>query len=856
MKNARKWWKLAPILLLALMLAQITASALVRTQGLHGYLLEHLERTFGRSVEVSRFNVSLLPRLRLDAEQVSIGEDPQFGHEYFLRAEYLTAALRWRGLLRGHFEFGTLALSRPSLNLVRNTAGRWNLERWLPPAKTRSDASAVIYGPPSAATPTNRLQKIDIDDGRINFKLVDEKLPFALTGVSGSVDQVSPGRWRLRLAAQPWRSGVALQSTGTLAVSGEVAGTSARLQPAEISVDWAQVSLADLFRLFRGQDSGLRGVLSLHGTAESTSSAPGEWILSLEARAAQIHRWDLSERADNPRVNLHLTGRANVAAGTLTAEQLAIEAPKSNLRGTGRISLTRLPAWELRIDSAGIEAADLVAWYRAFHPGVDERISAGQFFTGSLVFGGWPVELRDAQFSSSGGELRFPGLHSSLRIGAVRVGLDGNELTMAPLHVSYEAPGGSPKRRAGGAIDIAFLDDLREHSGHFRVEGHVDRVEEAMRMAGQSGWTLNRGWELTGPAAAALRWEWHDTPRHGQWNGHLDMSDGKLQVAGLNEPLDLNNVRLEWREGLRSLNVRDLEGFGAQWSGTVTQGSDGSAKWNFKLHADHLDAAELDRWLGPRRRPSWLERLWLPFLGAPAPGTAASQLLRRVDAQGQLSVDQFTMQELKFNRVRAETHLRDLRLEFPNAEAQCSGGEVRARISAVFSPEPFYKITADWERINLSQLPPPLDLQEHLGGAASLALHLIAEGVGRDELVGRLTGTGEVRFRNLELRGWDVNASVADGAWRAGASRWNSGQGTFVVQDRAITLPGLLLEGVSQRTLVEGSISFARDAHLTIQNVSGDGRRAVEAMEPKHVLKISGPLDGPHVSAISRQPAD
>src|SRR5215471_10206442 len=129
MKHARKWWKLAPMLLVVLMLAQITASVLVLTQGLHGYLLEHLERTFGRSVEVSRFNVSLLPRLRLDAEQVSISEDPQFGHEYFLRAEYLTAALRWRGLLRGHFEFGTLVLSRPSLNLVRNTAGRWNLER-------------------------------------------------------------------------------------------------------------------------------------------------------------------------------------------------------------------------------------------------------------------------------------------------------------------------------------------------------------------------------------------------------------------------------------------------------------------------------------------------------------------------------------------------------------------------------------------------------------------------------------------------------------------------------------------------------------------------------------------------------
>jgi len=47
-------------------------------------------------------------------------------------------------------------------------------------------------------TPSNRLQKIDVDDGRINFKIGNEKLPFAFFGSSGSVEQVSSGRWRLQ----------------------------------------------------------------------------------------------------------------------------------------------------------------------------------------------------------------------------------------------------------------------------------------------------------------------------------------------------------------------------------------------------------------------------------------------------------------------------------------------------------------------------------------------------------------------------------------------------------------------------------------------------------------------------------
>lgn len=877
MKHIRKWRKVALALLVFGALVQITAAALVRTRRVHQYLLGKVERTFGRTVEVARFNVSLLPRPRLDAEQVSIGEDPQFGKEYFLRAEYLTAALRWRGLLRGQFEFGTLELSRPSLNLVRNRSGSWNLERWLPPAKTSSGTSSSSVGPPS--TPANRLQKIDIDDGRINFKLGDEKLPFAFTGVSGSVDQVSPGRWRLRLAAQPWRSGVSLQSTGTVAVSGEVAGTSARLQPAEISVHWGQVSLADMFRLFRGDDYGVRGTFALDGVAQSgaaNSRDAGEWSFSCAVHAAQIHRWDLTERADDPRVNLHVRGHANVAARTVTAQQLVIEAPKSTLQGTGRFSLSGSPTWQIRVDSAGVQAADLLAWYRAFHPGVEAGISAEQFFTAALALHGWPPQLEDAQFSSTGGQLRFPGLHASLRIGPVRAGFEGNQLAMAPVHVAYQtlpaSEGPEQPRRAAlkrrdesdnrGAIDIAFQHDLKEHSSYVRVDGYVDQVEEAIKMAAQAGWTVNRGWELTGAAAATLRWEWGNSPRHGQWTGHLQLTDGKLQVAALNEPLRLNNVRVEWRDGTRGVDVRDLEGFGAEWSGTIVQGTNRNpndrARWNFTLHADHLDAAELDRWLGPRSRPNWLKRLWLPILGTPAASSAASEWLRRLDAQGQLSVDQFTMEKLEFTQVRAETNLHGLRLQFSEAEAQCSAGKVRAEVSAVFSPQPSYEVTAEWDRLNLSQLPPPLQIAQRLGGTASGTLHLTTEGVGRDELVERLAGNGEVRFRNLELRGWDVNATVADGTLRTGASRWNSGRGTFVVRDHAVALTGLELEAGEQRTLVEGTVTFARDADLTIQNVRGDGQREVQEFESKHVLKLSGPLDVPRVSVkgvAAHQPA-
>ena len=102
MNRLRKWWRWALVLAALVAVSQITATILARTNRVHHYLTEHLERSFGRPVEVKHFNATLLPSLRLDADQVTIGEDPSFGHEYFLRAEHLSAGLRWTGVFRGH----------------------------------------------------------------------------------------------------------------------------------------------------------------------------------------------------------------------------------------------------------------------------------------------------------------------------------------------------------------------------------------------------------------------------------------------------------------------------------------------------------------------------------------------------------------------------------------------------------------------------------------------------------------------------------------------------------------------------------------------------------------------------------
>jgi len=882
MNPLRRWRKLALTLAAILVATQIGASLLVRTHRVHDFLVAQLSRAFGRPVEVEHFEARLLPTPTLDAASISVGEDPAFGNEYFLRAESFSAGLRWLGLLRGRFEFGALAFSRPSLTLVRNTEGRWNLERWLPPAKSVS--SAVFYGP-QQATPSNHLQTIDFDDGRVSFKLENDKQAFAFTNVAGRVEQTGPGRWQLQFEATPWRSGVALQSTGTLRVRGDIAGTSARLQPAHIQVHWDEASLADLFRLWRGQDYGVRGLFALDGSLQSglpgadgkVQANPGAWTFSMQARAQRVHRWNLAERADNPRLNATLRGSFFSDGRAMPPARFTVEAPQSNLRGEFSVGSVLQKDSSVRLDSIGVQSADLLAWYRGFQADVDEGVVAEQFFTGSAALRGWPPQVESAGFSSAGGTIKIPGIDGNLQIGAVRGGRERSRLIIEPVRISWASAGSVAdhslavaKRRSvpevRNVLSVGLNHDLASGEGGLTIDGRAARAEQVLRMAHAFGRAMNHGWDLKGEANAALQWTW-SSGAGGRWNGRLNLSRAQLQVAGLNQPVMLDDAALNYKDGRRTAEIAKAQGFGANWSGQIGEAADtattpgtdsGKAQWQFHLQADTLDAADLDRWVGPRARPGWLQRLMGSLLGTATPATSvtASELLRRVSAEGELRVNELTIEKLRLSQVRAHGILRDLRLDVREAEAHWAGGLVRGTATARFAPKPSYDVTAELDRVNLAQLPGPLAAR--LGGLASGELRVGVSGVGRDELLHSLEGRAEVRLNNVELRGWDVSASMADGTAHAGITRWPVGGGILLLRDRSVVLPDFQLEDDTQLTSVNGRITFGEDADLSMET-SKAGKRPGNFAGPGRVLKISGPLDGPRVSvenALARQPAD
>ena len=861
MSRTRKYGAIALLILAVVIAVQMGASLLVKTRRMRGFLTARLESAFGRPVQVADFSIQLLPMPKLEMDGVTIGEDPAFGEEYLLRAERMTAGLRWTGLLGGRFQFGTISFARPSLILVRNPEGRWNLEGWLPPARPKIIGASTPVGPQKPAESTHRLQTIEFEDGRINFKMGDEKRPFAFVNVSGRVEQLSPGRWRLRLEAEPWRSGVALQSAGTLYVVGDVAGTSARLQPAQIQVHWEKASLADLFRLVTGDDSGVRGELALDGNASvgmapaAETSGASEWRFQLQARAIQVHRWDLTERSDNPRVNLNVQGVWSPAKDEARADELRLEFPRSNLSGSAVLRTSSPENWRAQFKSMAIQAEDLLAWCRAFRPGIAEQVAVSDSLSGNLSLSGWPLHWEEGSIESHAGSLSVPGLKES-RIDSFHAAVKNGKFSMAGLRVKLgaDATAQAAKGRAITLPEDSLEFDLNHDSlarqGSLKLNMRLADAARFFKLTSALGRRLDQGWEYNGAANGFVAWTWGNNVQEAHRSGSVELTKSRLAIVGLNQPLKIDDSRLEWRDGRRSATIGKAEAFGAAWSGTISEAEEVSNRtendWRFQLHADRLDAAELDRWFGPRARPNWVQRLMTSLLGETAASSKASELLRRVSAQGDLTADSLSIEKIKLAKAHAHVQFHNLQLQVTSADAQWAGGNVQGQVTASFSPVPHYELTAEVDRASLAQLPWPSRWAERWGGTASGTIQLSTGGVGRDELLRQLSGEGNVKLSKIELRGWDVRASTESGVARAGTSQWKSGEGKFEIGEQQVRFEGIQLEGPQARTQLSGMLGFDMSGQVTfLPGVVGGSKRGSKIVQASRGLSLSGPLEAP-----------
>ena len=872
---------------MALWIANLALSFAIQHTSLNRRITARLDAAFGRPVEVGSYRFSLWGRPTLEARSVTVSEDPRFGHEYFLRAESLTMSLRWRSLLRGRFEFGGIWLAHPSLNLVRNPDGDWNVAEWLPQFSAAAGGRSVVIPKFPVASNALRFSRINVDSGRINFKRAQEKLPFALVGVTGYVEPEGNGEWRLDLEAAPARAAVILQQAGTLHLSGHVGGTSSRLRPAALDFAWTDASLSDALRLVRATDYGVRGNFAV--TLKAGTEAQ-DWNLEGRAEIRQVHRWNLPLRSDNPSLNLIAKGILDPELARFEVAESSLETPRSSAQATGTISWNQpsasqdAPAPLLRIISSAINANDFLAWARAFHSGISDEISVRGFAKLDASLSGWPPRMGEGTLSLGETDLTAKTLAVPVRFGSASLFYNPKGASLWPATISFGAAAGTLRVETLGPISLGRAAtpartavSSAQAASALHIFGALADVGNLISTARLLGWDISRGWDLTGPVRGDLKWQgssysWKSPPTGAldfggtftsAMNAELNAksSGDSLRAPFLNLPVEQIRAHVDLKGNTRRVLLTSAEAFGAHWTGFLERepdsqqsfqeqpGADQKAHWQFALSSDQLSAAEIDRWLNPRWRESFLDRV-LPFLNSRPPAAAQPDNLL---ASGKVNVDQFALAPLMLHRVQADASIDGRRLSFSAVRAQLAKGEVIGSLRADLEASPSYRLNLDYSGVDLYDLTAAApSLADRFAGIASGKISISATGASRSDLISSLQCRGTSRIAGAELMNIDLIASFAEGAFRPGHTTFRDASADFTCAAGKIVFERLRLSGPAEGFTGQGTADFSRNLDFRFAALpdfaAPHAVRASDSLLPSY--RLAGNLSEPQITRL------
>jgi AsmA family len=828
-------------------------SLLVQHTRLRGRLTARLEAAFGRPVEVGSYAFSLWGGPVLEAHSVRIAEDPRFGNEYFIRADSIAVRLRWWGLLRGHVELGTLSVSGASLNLVRDRNGDWNLSEWLPrpPPVGLSSAPASAPVPPQPAV---QFRRIDISDSRIDFKRGYEKLAFALVDVNGSMETDAPGRWRIDMTASPWRAAVLTQQPGVIRMAGHIGGTSSRLRPAALEISWTGASISDLFRLARGDDYGVRGDVAIYISAHTTRTQPANgWVLNGMAAVRGLHRWDMAARPDNPSVNFTIhQALLDPGLSDLRIPDLLVQAPHSSAQAKAAFDWTSEPPTAkqsadvsdfVELSSSHIDLGDALAWLRAFHPGVPDNTSLRGVVDVRARLAGWPPSLSSASVVGDRSDLFASGLAGPARIGPIDLRYNSGVVSLQPATLTWRT---AADRAASFRIDASSR-VRKTLFPAWQLSGVADDARGIAALAASFGLDFSRGWNLQGPLSCDLRWQGSQYPWDSQPTGtiSLGIADDNLRGAALkapflNLPVEQIRARVQMKPVLTQIALVSAKAFGANWTGTFER-KPSDAEWQFALSADRLSATDLDRWLDPRWRESFLDRM-LPFLGPPA-ATVTPGHLR---ASGTLSVGDFALTPLVIRHLAGNLRIDGRTIEFSDAQGQFYGGQAAGLLHANLSAVPSYHAEFSVSRLDVAALAavtPALD--GLLAASVDGDLSIDTKGAARGDLIASIACKGDAQANAVALHGLDLSQVL--GALPPSDARITVASAAFTCAQRAIRFQRLSLELSGGRSLIgTGSIGFDRSLDLHFQDLSAPSTDAAAG------FRLTGDLSSPQITPLAR----
>jgi AsmA protein len=472
---------------------------LINLSSLRLRIARNISASIGRPVHFARVSPFLLPLPGFTLEDFVVDEDPAFGSEPVLRAGQVRATLRIRSLW-GHVEFSKISLSAgdagidPSVNLVRNPDGRWNIEGLLLQA---SHSQAAPTGQRFAG-PARRFPYIEASGARLNLKLGPEKTPFSLTDADFALSLPEPHQWRVQLEAHPLRSDTPPGDTGTVRVEGtlgraDLSASSLADIPIDLHGDWRDAQLGGLSLLFFGNDPGVRGDFSLDFSLLGTV---GQNAIATNIKLAKARRADF---VPDHMLSLEATCNANARNSfqsftsvechwppadssdpsllILTADLPDVRQPRT---ATVNLTIPALPAdtffdWLNVATRRAPTGTGTLAGVLAYGPGAYLPPAADPQSPQSTPPSTWSGELE-----FSGGSIEFDRLsHRSILLGDAL--LRSTPPPAAPSPHSHAAPAAAPAPDSFDLLPVSLSLGGKQPA---TLEGHVDSIGYTLHLTG------------------------------------------------------------------------------------------------------------------------------------------------------------------------------------------------------------------------------------------------------------------------------------------------------------------------------------------------------------------------------------
>ncbi len=779
-----------------------------------------LEQALHRSVKFRAVSFRLLPRPGFSIENAEVDEDPDFGSEPFARVDRIDCDLRWHSLWRSRMDFSHLHLDHPSLNIVLNSRGEWNVEKLLLQSGVTAPIGALAGGKSFVAA---EQLDLDVNDARINFQVGPNKKPFALTDVRARL-QVNPAQRRVQfnITASPMRSDLTIPTPGPVEANGTWTPGADLRGPIEVRLATQGALLYDWIPVVTGENPQVYGVID--SDIRVTGSLP-DLTVEGETRLSQLHRWEELPPSDPMPWTVHFRGRLVRGRKRVLVESLEASFADSHLHVSGSVDdLQTAPQLDLVMLLERSRLEDVEAVVRRLWPNAGSWSLKGWIDAMLAIQGPWKarryggfVGAREVSLETPSGS--FPLSEIGVRINNRGAIVTPVQITLAP-RVTLSARGAIDRTNSGPRYELQLAaKGIPLHNAVSLGRGLGIRAFQGIDATGSSTASIylaGSAWPLTRPVLT----------------GRAEIHAARLFITGLTEPLNVPRATLQINgDQITADPVIAVLGTSV-FSAKLAHHGARVNPWTFDLRADGLKLEQGALWfdaLGLRRSLPLLERL--PGLGSFAKRReAASQILGSLNAEGRFATPALSYRGVTLNDFQGifEVAGRTIRMKAAKFRVDGGRGEAAGAVDFALTP-PLISATASLAGVSVQPLTARLPGQvRDLRGSVNATGSFQTRGLAREELVDNLTGQMELRLRDISFEGLDpLGTLVQQAHW----GKLEAARGSLTVppatlnmeiRDRRFILKTTALDLSGARLQCNGTYAWAGTLNL---NVRADLRR-------------------------------